>query len=85
MTLGIFAETRENLGVHAGDSLRRIQQTIAVGILADGDEDLADGGRDSRQINWGQRRTLLARRMMSGDSSADEAPKPSSEGRIGDQ
>ena len=39
----VLVQSAEHLGVHLGDAARRAQQTVAVGILADRDQDLAHG------------------------------------------
>ena len=48
---GVFVQARADLGVHAGDPLRRVQQPVAVGVLADGLEDLAHGLLDAREVH----------------------------------
>jgi hypothetical protein len=40
VTTGIVTKTSENLGIHARHAIGRVLQTIAFGILANGDEDL---------------------------------------------
>ena len=44
-------QAREHLGVHAGHAVRRFAQAFAVGVLADGQQDFADGGANSFLIN----------------------------------
>ena len=48
---GILAQAGEQLLVHAGDAGRRLLQAFAVGIFADGEQDLADGRRDAFEID----------------------------------
>ena len=47
----ILVQPAEDLGVHLGDAPRRAQQAVAVGILADRDEDLAHGLLDPGEID----------------------------------
>ena len=51
MARGIFVQTAADLGVHLGDPLRRAQQPVAVGVLADREEDLAHGLLDPREVD----------------------------------
>ncbi|GIG73757.1 hypothetical protein Pfl04_21610 [Planosporangium flavigriseum] len=41
----------EELGVRPRDPGRRTAQAVAVGVLADGDQDLPDSGLDPRQVD----------------------------------
>lgn len=47
----VDAQAGEELGVGAGDPGGRLAQPVAVGVLADGDEDLADGRLDALQVD----------------------------------
>jgi hypothetical protein len=47
----VDAQAGEELGVGAGDPGGCLAQPVAVGILADGDEDLADRGLDALQVD----------------------------------
>lgn len=51
MILRIFVDAREDLGVHRGDTTRRIDQPIPMWILTDGLEDLAHGLLDRSLID----------------------------------
>ena len=48
---GVAAEAGREVGVHAGDAGRRLLQALAVGVFADGQEDLADGRLDALVIH----------------------------------
>ena len=45
----VLVEPDEDLGVHAGDALGRVEQAVAVGVLADRLEDLAHRLLDARR------------------------------------
>ncbi len=47
----VDAEAGEELGIGAGDPGGRLAQPVAVGVLADGEEDLADRGLDALQVD----------------------------------
>src|SRR5436190_11409335 len=49
--LRMRAEAGEDLGVHARDAVRRRTQPVPVGVLADGEQDLADGGGDALLVD----------------------------------
>ena len=51
MDPGILVQAPEDLGVHPGDAVGRLSQPLAVGILADGDQDLADRAADPLEIH----------------------------------
>ena len=51
MPAGIGVQAAEQLGIHAGHAGRRFAETLAIGILADRQQDLADGSFDPRQID----------------------------------
>ncbi len=48
---GVLVEPLEDLGVHPGDAVGRLQEPFAVGVLAHGDEDLADGPADPGEVD----------------------------------
>jgi len=47
---GVDAKTAEDFGISVGDAARGIPQPLAVGIFADGEEHLADGGFNPGRI-----------------------------------
>lgn len=47
----IFVHTLEQFGPHFGHPAGCVLQTLTIGVLADGDEELTYGGLGSRQIN----------------------------------
>ena len=47
----VLVEPGHRLGVHPSDAGGRAEQPVALGILADGQQDLADGGFDAGQID----------------------------------
>ena len=48
---GIVVQAAEQLGVHAGDAGRRFAQAFAIGIFADGGQNLAHGASNARLID----------------------------------
>ena len=68
--LRLVVQAGEQLGVHAGDAGRRFAQAFAVGIFADGGQNLADCPFDARQIDG---RADLALPLLS-DSSPEMLP-----------
>ncbi|MBB5871242.1 hypothetical protein F4553_004621 [Allocatelliglobosispora scoriae] len=48
---GIDPQTGEELGIGAGDPGRGLGEPVPIGVLADGDEDLANRSLDARQVN----------------------------------
>jgi hypothetical protein len=48
---GILPQAAEKFGVHLGDAGGGACEAFTVGVFADGDEDLANGGFDARQID----------------------------------
>ena len=46
----VLTQAAEHLRVGAGEPRRGVAQAFAVGVLADGDEQLADGGLDPRMV-----------------------------------
>ncbi len=51
----VVVQPGEELRVHAGDARRRVAESFAVGILADGLEDGPDGGADAFLVDHGAR------------------------------
>ena len=49
--LRIGVQSAEHFGVHAGHASRRFQQALAIWILADGQQDLADGPFDTGMVD----------------------------------
>jgi len=47
----IFSQPSAHLGVHAGNALRRIEQTVAVNVFADRIENLSHCGRDAVEVD----------------------------------
>jgi hypothetical protein len=47
----IVVEAADDLGVHLGDPLRRALEAVAVGVLADREEQLADGRGEARLVD----------------------------------
>ncbi len=48
---GVDAQSGEEFGVGAGDAARGLLEAGPVGVLADGDQDLPDGGFDPPQVH----------------------------------
>jgi hypothetical protein len=48
---GVDPQAGEQLGVRAGDPGRGAAQAVAVGVFADGDQDLPDGRLDPLQVD----------------------------------
>ena len=48
---GVLEQPREQLGVHLGDALRRVQQTFTARIFSDSVDDLARGGDDTLMVD----------------------------------
>ena len=51
MVVRRLVQAGEDLFVHAGHAARRVEQTVAVGVLTDGGQDLADGRLDAGQVD----------------------------------
>ena len=51
--VGLLVEPEQHLGVHPGHPRRRVAQAVAVGVLADGLEDLADRLGDAVEVHRG--------------------------------
>ena len=51
MGTGVGLNTFEELDIHVGDSARSFEQTVAIDIFANRDEQLADGCLDSVTID----------------------------------
>ena len=49
----IILQSGHQLGVSASDAIGRLEQSLAVGILADRQEDVAHGFLDAREIDFG--------------------------------
>jgi hypothetical protein len=48
---GVDAQPGEEFGVRAGDASRGLLEAGAVGVVADGRQDLSDGGFDPAQVH----------------------------------
>ena len=48
---GVLVEAAEDLGVHPGDAVGGLQEALAVRVLADGQQDLADGTADAVEVD----------------------------------
>ena len=72
--VGVLEQPAEDLGVHGGDALGRALQAVAVGILADGDEDLPHRLLDAEAGPWSRRPTLGGRRRRRTKADARRAP-----------
>ena len=57
MSLGIILQSRDQLGVGAGDAVRRFDQTFAVRVFTDRDQQFPHGSFDARAVDFriGQR------------------------------
>ena len=75
--VGILVQPAADLGVHAGDARRRLAQPLAVGVLADGQQDLADGPAEALVID---RRRPVGGRI--GNRAAAAAGGPARAGRF---
>jgi len=63
---GVFTESGKELGVGRGDAGGSTLQAFAVGVFADGEEDLADGGLDPREVDDQVRGAIRVRRQRAG-------------------
>ena len=48
---GVLVDAAAHLGVHAGHPCRGLLQAVTGGVLADGHQDLSDGGLDAAQVD----------------------------------
>ena len=48
---GVLAQAGEGLGIGAGDARRRVEQALAIRVLADRDEDLAHRAGDPVMVH----------------------------------
>ena len=55
MDAGVGAQAPEHLRVHAGDARRGFAQSLAVGLFADRQENLADRALNALQVDAGNR------------------------------
>jgi hypothetical protein len=53
MPLRIILEAGHEFAIGAGDAVGRLQQSLAVGVFADGEEDLAHGAFEARDVDLG--------------------------------
>ena len=56
---GIFMQSRKEFGIHAGNAGRRLQQTFAVGVLANGPENFAHRAFDASMVHSVDQRSGL--------------------------
>ena len=61
MLPGIFVQSAEHFGIHASYAIRSAAESLPVGVLAQGQQDLADRVADSRLVHTGRR---LAPRLV---------------------